>query len=205
MSETPGSSALTPTGIDSSARPMDHGPTRCHATVRRTGKQCRKFPIRGATVCGSHGGMAPQVRHRAAQNVLVADSAALVARRGYEPVADPVEALLSVAGEMVALKDALADQVAKLTDITVTDRTGAQNIAATLGAYERLLSQVAKTLTAINRLGIQNRRVNIEAVQAGLLAEALQRAVFSPRAKLPYDQAQLILRLASDEFTLLTA
>lgn len=147
--------------------------------------------------------MAPQVRNRAAQNVLLADSAALVARQGYEPVADPVEALLSVAGEMVALKDALAHQVAKLTDITVTDRTGAQNIAATLGAYERLLAQVAKTLTAINRLGLMERRINVEAVQAKILAEALQRAVFNPMAQLPYDQAQLILRLASDEFKLL--
>jgi hypothetical protein len=199
--------ALTLTDRSEATRPMkpSSGPSHCRATVRRTGEQCRRFPIRGGTVCPSHGGAAPQVRNAARRREVTASAAALIRKKGYAPLDDPVEALLSVAGEMVALKDALADQVAKLTDITVTDRTGAENVAAVLAAYERGLERVAKVLVSMNRLDIAARKVNVEAVQAGLLAEALRRAVFSDRARLDFDTATIILAIASDEFEALMA
>ena len=51
------------------ARPVDtdthQGAAKCTAHSSRTGKPCRKSPIRGATVCRFHGGAAPQVRRAA--------------------------------------------------------------------------------------------------------------------------------------------
>lgn len=37
----------------------------CKAHSSRTGQQCRKFAMRGAAVCDTHGGRSPQVRWRA--------------------------------------------------------------------------------------------------------------------------------------------
>jgi terminase small subunit-like protein len=38
----------------------------CRAKSSRTGKPCKKHPIRGAVVCRTHGGAAPQVKRAAA-------------------------------------------------------------------------------------------------------------------------------------------
>ncbi len=103
----------------------------------------------------------------------------------------------------MSLKDALARNVAALTEVTVTDRTGAENVAAVLAAYERALERVAKVLVSMNRLNIQARRVQVEAVQAEILAEALRRAVYSAAAQLTYDQATTVLSLAAVEFAAL--
>jgi hypothetical protein len=124
---------------------------------------------------------------------VTANAAALVAKQGYAPLDDPVEALLSVAGEMVALKDALANQVAALTEVTVTDRTGAENVAAVLVAYERGLERVAKVLVSMNRLDIQSRRVDIERARLELFADAVKRAVWSDVAGLEYDQGLRVI------------
>jgi hypothetical protein len=201
----PPSSNLTRVDRVDSTRPMkpSSGPSHCRATVRRTGEQCRRYPIRGGTVCPSHGGAAPQVRNAARRREVTAGAAALVAREGYRSLDDPVEALLDTAAEMIALKDALANQVAALTVVTVTDRTGAENVAAVLAAYERGLERVAKVLVSMNRLDIAARKVNVEEKQAEILAQALRRAVFSDRARLDFDTAMTILAIASDEFTAL--
>lgn len=45
------------------SRPMEPGTHgRCTAKSTRTGQQCKRAPIRGGTVCATHGGSAPQVR-----------------------------------------------------------------------------------------------------------------------------------------------
>src|SRR5450830_1901928 len=41
----------------------------CTARASRTGTRCRKAPIRGGTVCRTHGGAAPQVRRKAAERL----------------------------------------------------------------------------------------------------------------------------------------
>ena len=42
---------------------------KCQATSSRTGKHCKKWAIRGGTVCRTHGGAAPQVKAAAEQRV----------------------------------------------------------------------------------------------------------------------------------------
>lgn len=53
----------------------------CSAVSSQTGEPCRKPPIRGASVCASHGGSAPQVRDAARRRMLEAVEPALVRLR----------------------------------------------------------------------------------------------------------------------------
>lgn len=97
---------------------------RCTAHSSRTGERCKKAALRGATVCRSHGGAAPQVReaaqHRAAEFEAHREAERMVARAGVD--ADPIEhlldslyrsaALVEVWGVMVAALDAAAEKEA---------------------------------------------------------------------------------------------
>lgn len=208
MTASPSTSLALPDDPSSAFIPVDApvpggplGGTRrlCHAHNRQ-GNPCGRHSAPNQNVCASHGAKSPQAIAAAKRRAVEANAAALVAREGYAPLDDPVEALLSTAGEMIALKDAMADQVSRLEDMTTTDRMGAENVSAVLAAYERGLERVAHTLTAINRLDIMARRVNVEQVQAELLVEALKRAVHDPVARLTYDQAQAVLAAADAEF-----
>jgi len=125
--------------------------------------------------------------------------------RGYEPMDDPVEELLRLASEAVAFKDILAERVAVLTELSSVDRTGQETISAVLAAYAGALKEASAVLVQLNRLDIAARRVQVEAVQAGLLAEALKRAIWTPAADLTWDQGQAVLAAASDEFAALVA
>src|SRR3546814_12403525 len=46
------------------------GRRQCTAKSTTTGERCTKAPIRGGTVCATHGGSAPQVRKKAALRLL---------------------------------------------------------------------------------------------------------------------------------------
>lgn len=62
---------------------------RCIARSHKTGVQCRRLSIRGAEVCWTHGGAAPQVRVAAAARVTLAEAMALGDRRpAWEIFAD---------------------------------------------------------------------------------------------------------------------
>src|SRR5690554_4354052 len=84
------------------------------------GNPCRKAPIKGATVCRTHGGSAPQVKAVAARRAATleahAEAERMLAAAGVD--ADPIEhlvdsllrtsALMLVYGQMVADLDAKA-------------------------------------------------------------------------------------------------
>lgn len=77
-------------------------PTRCTATAKRTGEQCQAWAIRGAKVCRVHGGMARQVRAKAAERLLLAERMAAAPRR------HPAEVLLdALAAADLLMRDAL--------------------------------------------------------------------------------------------------
>jgi hypothetical protein len=100
---------------------------------------------------------------------------------------------------MEALSSALRERVAERTNITTTDRTGSQDVIAELAAYERSLDRLARTLVAINRLGLQERHLDIEQAKLQLMAAAVRRAVYSEQAHLDYDTGQRVLTAIATE------
>lgn len=68
-------------------------PLKC-AAKRSDGKPCERWPIKGSTVCASHGGRAPQVK-AAAKRRLTTERIQKQLRRLGEPITvDPITAIL---------------------------------------------------------------------------------------------------------------
>lgn len=147
---------------------------RCTARSSQTGDQCRNRPVRGATVCSTHGGSAPQVRAAAAVRVLEGDVAREIGRQGWEPVTDPVGAYADNAGEVLAFKDRLRERVEQLDDWTLRiaafgsgDEDGGQLMAmgeqvrAYVAAYERSLDRAERTLARMISLGFDAKALKL--------------------------------------------
>lgn len=95
---------------------------RCKARSKRTGKQCQKAPIRGATVCRNHGGAAPQVKAKAQERLadLIDPDRALreAARLAYADLRE----LFDEQGRMKPIKDWPDELAAAVGSVEVVKR-----------------------------------------------------------------------------------
>jgi hypothetical protein len=65
---------------------LPHTVIRCNGTLQ-SGKRCRREAIEGSVVCEVHGGLAPQVRRRAAERLLVTADEAIQVIKSF--ISDP--------------------------------------------------------------------------------------------------------------------
>lgn len=133
-----------------------HDPRHCTAHADRGSRPCRHFPMRGTTVCRSHGGAAVQVRAKAAGRLAMADAMATSPRRHPgEILLDAVHAL-DVLEQQTRLRlgaEATPDQVAEWV-------SGVRSAAA-----------LAKTAVDAQ---LADRMVALEEAKGALLAEGLR-------------------------------
>jgi hypothetical protein len=110
---------------------------QCVATSTRSGERCRKAPVRGATVCATHGGSVGRVKAAAARRVAEADAAAAAGKYGA-----PVQ---TTAGE------ALRDELERTAGIVswLTGRVQALDEAdLTWGTEKQVVRQAGQGATA---------------------------------------------------------
>lgn len=164
---------------------------RCTAHSSRTGERCKQRPIAGGTVCGTHGGRAPQVK-AAAQQRLDAARAEVTARSfGLPIVTTPTEALLGelyrTAGVVAWLDSIVADlpkgDIARgVVSVTTRegDRAGREvEIAASVNVWVDLWERERRHLVLVSKachdVKIDAARVELAARQGELLAGLIDR------------------------------
>lgn len=171
---------------------MEPTPARRRCTASRSnGQPCNKPPVRGAMVCATHGGSAPQVKAAAAARVAEAEVRRGLARLDVAPVDDPFTELSKLAGQVVAWKDALAGKVNRLTgggcdrcggddvDRIRYEATGAgtEQLRAEVALFERALDRCASVLGLIAKLNIDERMARISERQADAVVRAVDAAI----------------------------
>jgi hypothetical protein len=162
---------------------------RCAAHNKR-GAPCGHVAARDQEVCGLHGGESPRAKHAADVARLEREAAAVLRKRwqeyGDKPVEDPLGELLRLAGEAVAFKDLLRDQVNELEGIIAywTERTyddgeeirtsATEDVRAVVAAYERSMDRAARILTAIAKLDLASRMLELNEAKADMIVGAVR-------------------------------
>lgn len=152
---------------------------RCAATSKRTGSRCKRSPVVGGTVCTIHGGAAPQVKaaaeRRHAAQALEADARAVLAFEAVEPIADPVLELAELAAEVRATVRALGQRVNALQDPRYVSPLGTEQTRAELTLLGQYQDRLARMLTTLGQLGLDERRVRLTEAQVAGVAHVMDR------------------------------
>lgn len=177
---------------------------KCTGT-RRDGTPCGKWPIRGAKVCPTHGGSAPQVRAKAAQNL-----AAQAARKAFgrlvdvsTPVEDPLTELQKLAGDVVAWKEYLAEKIQDIERLSYDSEITGEQIRGEVQLWERALDRCNTVLATCARLDIDARLATISEKKADVVIAAIEAALDA--AKVPGADRPAAMRAASAHLRLVPA
>ncbi len=149
----------------------------CTGTNNR-GEPCGRSPIKGGTVCYTHGGAAKQVKAAASERLAVAAAEKVLAGMLHNPnavpVTDPVGELQRLTG---VLRDAFAEAGSRmnaLTGVGSLDAKGTEQLRAQVVLWERLLGHFRAALVDMARLGIEERFVALEERRGDALAAELR-------------------------------
>lgn len=185
----------------------EHNPNLCQGHVIKdpltrkpiNPRQCAKTPVKGSTVCRSHGAAkgtpaaakAVERRAEAAAQAAIAELIPLVG--SSEPVKDPIDLLARVAGMLETATDRVAGRVN-----TLQGRVGAGEHLTQLRAEVVLLEKLLGHLRAVARdlaaLGIAERQVELAAGQAEIVVGAFRAGLAVAGSELLPDVRDGMLR-----------
>jgi hypothetical protein len=129
-----------------------------------------------------HGGSTKATRNKAQRQVdeyvAMGKISKFLAANAVEPVENPLEALKELAGEIVAVKNWLRDQVEELSHESAVQ---GDQISSIMQLYSNFIDKSDRTLTNIAKLNIDERLSRISQVQAQVMvlvfAEALNKVM----------------------------
>lgn len=174
---------------------------QCKATAKGTGAQCKRATEDGATVCHVHGGAASQVKTKAARvraaRAVEADARAVLALTDTPPVDNALEAMAGLAGEVLAMKNALAARVNALGSLTAASPQGLEVLRVEVQLYERAIDRSSKMLEILARAGFDERRAALNEAQALMLATAMLNLI--DKLQLPEDKTEAAYEIAEYE------
>jgi DNA-binding phage protein len=136
-------------------------PTKCGATAKQTGNQCRRWAIAGGKVCPIHGGKAPAVQIAATKRL------ALAAALASEPPRHPWEVL----EEALHAIDYLMRQA--LIKLDQPNTMTASDYTELVAAVQRAHGMAKVNLDA----GIDQRRQHLAEAQAAQMHQVFTRVI----------------------------
>lgn len=155
----------------------DRGKPRCSAKARNSaGGRCYTHPVKDQKRCRMHGGTSPKAKERAARERTERQMRSAVALHDMGPVHDPLTALKNLAGEVVAWKDAMRQQVEGLDTLSYSTEYG-ETAKALVQLFERSMDRCADVLSKIARLNIDERLAAVTERQAKMIEDAFFAAL----------------------------
>jgi hypothetical protein len=164
---------------------------QCIATSKRSGDQCKRAAVPGATVCKMHGGGAPQVRAAAAKRLVFAAARAEMdaerGRLGYAIEGDEMELMLELvyeaAGNVAALRQLVQELEAGVGRGAIAGEAGSTSkvnealphIFVVMYNDER--DRLARYLKMAHDMGIDERRVQLAEEHGRLIADVLRTSL----------------------------
>ncbi|MFI5684654.1 hypothetical protein [Streptomyces sp. NPDC051636] len=98
----------------------------------------------------------------------------MLAELDVDPVGDPLAGLLKLAGQVLAWQEATASLVNSLESVRYRAANGAEQLRAEVALYERAMDRAANVLSAIARLGIEERLARVTEQQAEAVIGAIE-------------------------------
>lgn len=163
--------------------PQGHDGPRCGAKKRQGEGTCTQTAGWGTDhvgygACKLHGGnTGTQVVAAERQRVEVRARQLLADLGHAEPVTDPLAALMLLAGEHLAMKEAARSLVEDLDNVRYESRSGGEQLRAEVTLYERSLDRSARILADLVRLGVEERHVRLAEAQGALVVAAIVGAM----------------------------
>lgn len=167
---------------------VEQARTKCPAT-NREGQPCKSRLGPGQIVCYHHGGNLPRVkaaatlrisRDKAQQELITRMKTAKTGRL------DLIAEMELLAIEVIVFRDICRERMQKLNEIRYEGTTGEQ-LRAEITLYERALDRCNTVLATNVKLGIAERRQQLEEAQAlvlvGVIKSILGRLRLSPEQK----------------------
>lgn len=145
---------------------------RCVARARSTGERCGRKAMIGQTVCYQHGGNVKRNKAAAARRITEAKAAKLIERLDVTdaaPLGSPVDAIIRLGGQLEALKDQMWSKLAEIDVDTYDPR-----FMVMLSAVNKVVDQLSGLLVDINRLGLEERRVELDEQRARMAALVIE-------------------------------
>lgn len=134
----------------------------------------------------------------------VARATSDLAYKASEGVTNPLEELQKLVTESIILKDTLAEHVNSLKgDLVGTSFEGAEYVRGQILLYERAMDRTGKFLDYALKHNLEDKKIQIQAKQAELVAAALFRVLTS--LQLDNDQMDEAKQLLHHELTTITA
>lgn len=128
--------------------------------------------------CKLHGGKTKGQRILADRVRADREVRAVLAELDVEPVDDPLQALLTLGGQVLAWQEAAATLVNRLNDqIRYEGAAGAEQLRAEVALYERAMDRAAHVLGLIAKLNIEERMVAVSERQADTIIAAIDAAL----------------------------
>lgn len=183
--------------------PLAHDSSLCGSPTHASGRPCRRPAGWGTSHpglghCKLHAGSTPSgIKHaeRLAAEQKLVKAADLLRAQGVEPVADPVAALRSVAGEHRVLTAAARQTMAEAAERDGLEVTAGQPIAA---LYEKSLASTGRLLARMAELGIGPDIDPGDLLRATAMIDAL-RQTFRLARTTDLDEAEILSRVVGLE------
>lgn len=163
---------------------------KCTAKSKQSGERCKRWPIRGGTVCAIHGGKVPRVVAAARRRLEEAEAERAVRVLGVRRDIMPGDALLEevqwTAGHVAWLRLKVQDLEDRELEWSLTKKKDSvDDVEETreavpsvwYGLYERERKHLIAASTAALRAGVEERRVRLAESQGQQVAGVIQRVL----------------------------